>query len=883
MKKNRNFFFILLFLLFFLAIFWKIFLGGHVIGPFDFLNAFYDPYRSIEWKNPEIADHIRHYKNYLLADVVTVVWPQKLLAIDLFREGKFPLWNPYMLSGTPLLANIQSSVLYPLNLLFFIFDKIGAFNIYILSQFIMAFGFMYLYLKEIFTKVINTLSTSKIKRGLTLEFKNVGLEIYAISFFGAMSFAFCSFIVGWGAWGTLGHAILWLPLILYFIEKYFETENLFYGCLISICLTLSFFAGHTQTTTMVYLVSFIYVVVKSFCHCEERRDAAIPLKTALRRESFWFDKSFDKLRIAMVSMVEPLTIRMTFSLLGFMLLSLLLGSIQLIPAIEMYMNSARELVSSPDFYADQTLYFSSYLAGLFPDIFGNPVTRNWWGKMNYIEAAIYFGTTSFYFMVYRMLSFWNERSKHLFVTPLSGVPLKSTKTEMPTTFALILIILGIILSTQNPISKLIFDLKVPLFSSNTFARYSMIYIFGGIILSTIGFSKLIDDIKNKYFKTINLNNLIFVIFIGILGILILFKLLPEDYISNISIIKRNIIIPITILSTLIFSTFFYTKKNLKIEYLNFLVIILLLVELYRFTNKFLPIVPAELFFPNHKSINKLREFTKDGRYYGYLANNTNVLHRVSSFTGGEPLYNKNLAEIAGLAKSNIPEVKNRGGLEVYDGPNKYRVLDLLSVKYFADGGDNWRNAVIGSDFGGSNEAFDQRFKVIWHEDNYNIYNNNYALEKERLYYSYIVPKNKQEMFDRLVDKDFDVSKNVFLEKNIGTFSAGKSGSIAKIRETETEKKYFVDGQRDGVLVLSDIYYPGWRVFIDTEEKELLKANNAFMGVKIKAGKNNVTFVYNSNTVKLATTMNFIGLSILLFLMVFGLVDLVSSKYKLKLK
>lgn len=863
MKKNHNFFFILLFSFFFLAIFWKIFLGGHVIGPFDFLNAFYDPYRSIEWKNPESLNSVRHYKNLLLADVVTVVWPQKLLAIDLFKSGKFPLWNPYMLSGTPLLANIQSSVLYPLNLLFFIFNKVGAFNIYVLSQFVMAYSFMYLFLKRMF----------KDSTGLPRPRETRPRNDNYFAFFGAMSFAFCSFMVGWGAWGTLGHAILWLPLILYFIDKYFETKNLFYGCLISICLTFSFFAGHTQTTTMVYLISFIYVVVKSFCHCEERRDAAIPLKTALRRGSFWFDK---------------LTIRMTFSLLGFMLLSLLLGSIQLIPAIEMYMNSARELVSSPDFYTDQTLYFSSYLAGLFPDIFGNPVTRNWWGKMNYVEAAIYFGTTSFYFMIYGLLSFWNERSNPLFVIARSNrksdeaIPLKSTKTEMPTTFALILIVLGIILSTQNPISKLIFDLKVPLFSSNTFARYSMIYIFGGIVLSTIGFSQLIVDIKSKHFKMVNFNNLIFVTFIGFFGILILFKLLPEDYVSNISIIKRNIIIPIAILTTLIFSTFFYTKKNLRIEYLDFLVIILLLVELYRFTNKFLPIVPAELFFPNHKSINKLREFTKDGRYYGYLANNTNVMHKVSSFTGGEPLYNKNLAEIAGLSKSNIPEVKNRGGLEVYDGPNKYRVLDLLSVKYFADGGDTWRNTVIGSDFGGSNEAFDQRFKVIWHEDNYNIYINNFALEKERLYYSYTVPKNNQEMFDRLVDKKFDISKNVFLEKSIGQFSAGKSGSIKKISETETEKKYFVDSA-SGVLVLSDIYYPGWRVYIDGEEQELLKANNTFMAVKTREGKNNVQFIYNSNTLKFATTISFIGFYILSFLIVFGLVNLTPLKYKLKFK
>jgi hypothetical protein len=828
-------------------------LKGYVVGPFDFLNAFYEPFRSIEWKNLEVINSARHYKNYLLADVLTVVWPQKLLAIEIFKSGKFPLWNPYMLNGTPFLANIQSSVLYPLNILFFVFNKVAAFNIYILSQFIMAFGFMFLFLKRILELGLRSKELGKTKmephvakalRGGNGKWK-MKTDIFA--FFGAMSFAFCSFIVGWSTWGTLGHAILWLPLVLYYIEKYFENSKLIYGCLITIFLTFSIFAGHTQTTTMVYLISGIYILMKAYYI---QRDCP-----PFAKASEWQARFF----LAMTK------------IFGFMVLSLLMASIQLIPAIEMYRNSARELASGTNFYYDQTLYLTSYLAGIFPDIFGNPVTRNWWGKINYAEAAIYFGTTSFYFMIYSLISFFKKDK------PSGGDPSPAYGViRMTETFAMILIVLGMVLSTQNPISKLIFDLKIPLFSSNTFARYSMIYIFGGIVLSTVGFSQLIEDIKNKHFKTINLNNLIFIIFLGLLGILVLSKFLPKDFISNLEIIKRNAVFPVGIILTLIISTFFYTKRNISSNYLNFLIITLLLVESFRFTNKFIPVVSSELFFPNHSLIVKLQELTKDGRYHGYLPNNINVLYRVSGFDGGEPLYNKNLAEIVGLSNSNIPQIEARGALGINGGKNINRIFDLLSIKYFVDDGDGFRNDMTLKVFGGDYKKFDERYRLILSEPKLHIFKNNFALENERLCYSYIVPKNKQEMFDALVDKNFDVAKTIFLEKNIGELVNRKSGTVIKTSENETEKKFFVDSPR-GILVLSDVYYPGWRVYVNDEERELLKVDNTFMGVVINEGKSNVQFIYNSNTVKLAAIMSFVGVYLWGFLAVFGLVEIWKRK------
>jgi len=51
----------------------------------------------------------------------------------------------------------------------------------------------------------------------------------------------------------------------------------------------------------------------------------------------------------------------------------------------------------------------------------------------------------------------------------------------------------------------------------------------------------------------------------------------------------------------------------------------------------------------------------------------------------------------------------------------------------------------------------------------------------------------------------------------------------------------VQGERDAIVVLNDLYYPYWRVYVDGHERELLQANYMFRGVHVKAGEQKVEF------------------------------------------
>jgi hypothetical protein len=50
--------------------------------------------------------------------------------------------------------------------------------------------------------------------------------------------------------------------------------------------------------------------------------------------------------------------------------------------------------------------------------------------------------------------------------------------------------------------------------------------------------------------------------------------------------------------------------------------------------------------------------------------------------------------------------------------------------------------------------------------------------------------------------------------------------------------------RAGVLVLHDIFYPGWEVYVDGERRPLLRANLLFRGVEVAAGRHKVEFRFD---------------------------------------
>lgn len=58
----------------------------------------------------------------------------------------------------------------------------------------------------------------------------------------------------------------------------------------------------------------------------------------------------------------------------------------------------------------------------------------------------------------------------------------------------------------------------------------------------------------------------------------------------------------------------------------------------------------------------------------------------------------------------------------------------------------------------------------------------------------------------------------------------------------------IDAQGPGLLVLSENYYPGWRVYVDGEKGDIMSIDGLFRGVSLAEGKHTVEFVYRPSSV-----------------------------------
>ena len=115
-------------------------------------------------------------------------WPWRHFAAQELRAGRLPLWNPYTGNGTPLLADHQSAVLYPLNLIFWLFPVERA------------MGF--------------SLALHAVLAGLAMFALARDLEVSrAGSVVAALAFMFSGYMVARGSFLTEVSALPWLPLM----------------------------------------------------------------------------------------------------------------------------------------------------------------------------------------------------------------------------------------------------------------------------------------------------------------------------------------------------------------------------------------------------------------------------------------------------------------------------------------------------------------------------------------------------------------------------------------------------------------------------------------------------------------------------------------------
>lgn len=112
-----------------LMLLWRPVLRGEVFLPLDallHLQPWRYSYERVPVNNPDNLDPIRQ------------TYPRRLITNAAVRQGAWPLWNPSILTGTPLLNDGQLAFFYPLSLLFLLAPLPQAFGLYVLLHLVLA-------------------------------------------------------------------------------------------------------------------------------------------------------------------------------------------------------------------------------------------------------------------------------------------------------------------------------------------------------------------------------------------------------------------------------------------------------------------------------------------------------------------------------------------------------------------------------------------------------------------------------------------------------------------------------------------------------------------------------------------------------------------------
>ncbi len=713
-------------------------------------------------------------KNGAMPDVITQIYPWKNFTIETLKTGQIPLWNPYSFSGTPHLANYQSAVLFPFNFIFFLFPFVDGWSLLVLLQPLLAGLFMYLFVRSL-------------KRS------------QAASLISSISFMFCGFIVVWMDYATLAYAISFLPLALFCIEKYYELKKIRYLVLLSISLPLSFFSGHFQISIYFFITVLVYLIYK---------------------------------------FIATRNINGSLKLTGFIFFGFLLSLPQLLPSIELYLQSVRSTI----FLKGEAIPWQYIPTFLAPDFLGNPVTRNdWFG--HYAEWNAYIGVLPLMLAVYLIIS----------------------KKNVQTLFLLAIGVFALLIAFDTPFLTLLINLHIPVLSTSAASRVIVIYSFMFATTSAFGFDQLFVDIKEKKIKKIYFWITLFLIFFLILWAIVFFKLfIPEE---RLMIARQNLILPslIFLSSSLIILLFTFsqnTNKKVKYSLLAFVLILIVAFDMFRFAKKWQPFDPKDLVFPGTPTTQEFSKLKGHERVLGNLGAEALVYYGMPSIEGYDPLYINRYGELVGsLNDGKIRESSRSVVIFPKDAKYTEKAINLLGIKYIihklSDDNTPWTFPY----WKYPNDYFD----LIYKDERYKIFENKKAYPRAFLVGEYKAINNPQKILDAMFSKDFDLEKSVVVEEDPGIEKyGGNIGTVSVLKYTPNEIEFKVNASRSAILFLSDNYYPGWKAEVDGKKTEILRADFTFRAIAVSRGKHTVKFVYDPQSFKLGVYSALLGFILIVF-------------------
>lgn len=547
----------------------------------------------------------------------------KLFFNNALKDGELPLWNPYLANGIPYASDFNGAF-YPLGIL--LSPLPIKWFVYCYYSIHLAIGatFFFSYLNEIKCSRFASLCTSII-------------YLFSIHLAGYRKSHMVIIV-----------AIVYLPVILYFIEKYMNTREIKYLLGSSFFIAIQLVSGsHVQYCVYTDILVFFYLIYRMVTD-------KFPIRKMVKDILIW----------------------------GFIYIGL--SAIQLIPTIELllYYIYAGAGQTSYDAFLSYSIHPVKILMMIFPNMFGTNVYEALGAAYSSeYDIEIFLGVGVFLLILYIIRNNFNDNRVKMSAIFMGCSFIYASNAHIPV------------------LNKIIYHIPI-LGGFRCSSRVLFIYIFFGYVLSAIALTEMQKE--KELYKFNKMSTKILFIIGTVLAIAF-----PFIYKSSYKTIKLVFINSIVIIIGIVIATkvllFIHKRKRVNIKILYSitcaLFVSLALIETFPYSKVTVPtsVNDFQVNSPITKDIkdnignNKvwLANDTLDGSYQSIIEYNSNVSMEIPSINAYIAFNNPRLFKLF-TKKSIMEPYYNYSGLlsGFPDASNNItlqnNLLSMLGVKYIID-------------------------------------------------------------------------------------------------------------------------------------------------------------------------------------------------------
>ena len=301
--------------------------------------------------------------------------------------------------------------------------------------------------------------------------------------------------------------------------------------------------------------------------------------------------------------------------------------------------------------------------------------------------------------------------------------------------------------------------------------------------------------------------------------------------------------------------FAYKLKKLRADYMIAALLVLCLVDMWQVDKRYLN---DEMFVPKSErdmpqqptatdiEINKDKSL--DYRVLNFASNTfneneTSYFHK--SIGGYHPAKLRRYQEMVDAYI--VPEMQKAmqaiaakgGNMQQVDGVKLFPVLNMLNTKYFIFPLQGGATAPLQNPYAQGNGWFVDKI-------------------------DYVADANAEYAEVGKIDVRHEAVADKQFEAVLGQAKVNDSTATVKLDKYEPNNlQYTVNSKNGGIVVFSEIYYPGWKATVDGQSVELGRVNYILRAVNVKPGKHIVVLDFHPTSISTTETIAYISIVILL--------------------